>query len=156
MNKILYSVVVLAALASCAEQYTESYNIQGSSSVSVLDGSKLYLKALMDDEMKDIDSCEVVHGGFGFIGRLDTTRLAMLSIRDGNMPLVIEKGDIRSFDSLLRIMRTLGKLDVLQPLIEEDQLSPSEYYKMVQSSKTTLRKRAAGKLNSNNKEESEW
>ena len=68
----------------------------------------------------------------------------------------IEKGDIRSFDSLLRIMRTLGKLDVLQPLIEEDQLSPSEYYKMVQSSKTTLRKRAAGKLNSNNKEESEW
>lgn len=95
MNKILYSVVVLAALASCAEQYTESYNIQGSSSVSVLDGSKLYLKALMDDEMKDIDSCEVVHGGFGFIGRLDTTRLAMLSIRDGNMPLVIEKGDIR-------------------------------------------------------------
>ena len=95
MNKILYSVVVLAALASCAEQYTESYNIQGSSSVSVLDGSKLYLKALMDDEMKNIDSCEVVHGGFGFIGRLDTTRLAMLSIRDGNMPLVIEKGDIR-------------------------------------------------------------
>ena len=68
----------------------------------------------------------------------------------------IEKGDIRSFDSLLRIMRTLGKLDVLQPLIEEDQLSPSEYYKMVQSAKTTLRKRAAGKLNSNNKEESEW
>ena len=68
----------------------------------------------------------------------------------------IEKGDIRSFDSFLRIMRTLGKLDVLQPLIEEDQLSPSEYYKMVQSSKATQRKRAAGKLNSNNKEQSEW
>lgn len=95
MSKILYSVVVLAALASCAEQYTESYNIQGSSSVSVLDGSKLYLKAMMGDEMKDIDSCEVVHGGFGFIGRLDTTRIALLSIRDGGMPLVIEKGDIR-------------------------------------------------------------
>ena len=68
----------------------------------------------------------------------------------------IEKGDIRSFDSLLRIMRTLGKLDVLQPLIEENLLSPNEYYKMVQSSKTKQRKRAAGKLNSNNKEESEW
>ena len=68
----------------------------------------------------------------------------------------IEKGEIGSFDSFLRIMRTLGKLDVLQPLIEEDQLSPSEYYKMVQSSKATQRKRAAGKLNSNNKEQSEW
>ena len=68
----------------------------------------------------------------------------------------IEKGDIRSFDSLLRIMRTLGQLDVLQPLIEEEQLSPSEYYKMVQSSKATKRKRAVGKLNNNNMEESEW
>ena len=91
MNKILYMFVLVAAVSSCAS----SYNVQGSSSISALDGSKLYLKALMDDEMKDIDSCEVVHGGFGFIGRLDTTRLAMLSIRDGNMPLVIEKGDIR-------------------------------------------------------------
>ena len=94
MSKILCSVVVLAALVSCAEQYTESYNIQGSSSVSVLDGSKLYLKTMMGDELKDIDSCEVVHGGFGFIGRFDTTRIGMLSIRDGGMPLVIEKGDI--------------------------------------------------------------
>lgn len=68
----------------------------------------------------------------------------------------IEKGNIRSFDSLLRIMRTLGKLDVLQPLIEEEQMSPSEYYKMVQSSKTMQRKRAVGKLNGNKKEESEW
>ena len=95
MSKYLYSVVVLAALVSCAEQFTESYNIQGSSSVSVLDGSKLYLKTMMGDEMKSIDSCEVVHGGFGFVGSFDTTRIAMLSIRDGGMPLVIEKGDIR-------------------------------------------------------------
>ena len=94
MNKILYSVMVVAALASCAEQFTESYNIKGSSSVSVLDGSKLYLKTMMGEELTDIDSCEVVHGSFGFTGKLDTTRLAMLSVRDGGMPLVIEKGDI--------------------------------------------------------------
>ena len=68
----------------------------------------------------------------------------------------IEKGNIRSFDSLLRIMRTLGKLDVLQPLIEDEQLSPSEYYEMVKSSKTMQRKRAVGRLNSKNTEESEW
>ena len=68
----------------------------------------------------------------------------------------IEKGEIRSFDSLLRLLRTLGKLDILQPLVEEEQLSPNEYFQLVQSSKTNLRKRAAGKLNEKHQEESEW
>lgn len=68
----------------------------------------------------------------------------------------IEKGEIRSFDSLLRLLRTLGKLDVLQPLVEEEQLSPNEYFQLVQSSKTNPRKRAAGKLNEKHQEESEW
>ena len=68
----------------------------------------------------------------------------------------IEKGEIGSFDSLLRVLRTLGKLDVLLPLVEEEQLSPSEYYNMVQSSKTHQRKRAAGQLNNIKEEESEW
>ena len=44
----------------------------------------------------------------------------------------IEKGEIGSFDSLLRVLRTLGKLDVLLPLVEEEQLSPSEYFELVQ------------------------
>ncbi len=95
MYKILCSVIVLAALTSCTEQYVESYNIQGSSSVSVLDGSKLYLKVLTDGELKDIDSCEVVHGGFGFTGKLDTMRIAMLTVGESGMPLVMEKGDIK-------------------------------------------------------------
>lgn len=95
-NKILYIAFVVATLVTaCAEQYSESYNIQGTSSVSVLDGSKLYLKVLTAGELKDIDSCEVVHGGFGFSGQFDSIRLAMLSIRDGGMPIVIEKGDIK-------------------------------------------------------------
>ena len=56
----------------------------------------------------------------------------------------IEKGEIGSFDSLLRVLRTLGKLDVLQPLVDEEQLSPSEYYELVQSIKTKhQRKRAS-------------
>ncbi len=94
-NKVIYAVLtVVVMVTACAEQTTELYNIQGSSSVSVLDGSKLYLKVLMGDEMKDIDSCEVVHGDFGFSGQLDSTRLALLAIRDGGMPIVIEKGDI--------------------------------------------------------------
>lgn len=32
----------------------------------------------------------------------------------------IEKGEIGSFDSLLRLLRTLGLLDALQPLIVEE------------------------------------
>lgn len=68
----------------------------------------------------------------------------------------IEKGEIGSFDALLRLLRTLGKLDVLLPLVEEEQLSPNEYYQLVRSSKTRQRKRAAGKLNEKHKEESTW
>ena len=68
----------------------------------------------------------------------------------------IEKGEIRSFDSLLRLLRTLGKLDTLQQLVEEEQMSPSEYYNLVQSSKTNKRKRAAGRINQKQMEDSEW
>ena len=81
------------------------------------------------------------------------------NIKTANIPSSvkkIEKGEIRSFDSLLRLLRTLGKLDVLQSLVEEEQLSPNEYYQLVQSSKTNQRKRAVGKLNAKYKEESEW
>ena len=44
------------------------------------------------------------------------------------------------------------------PLIEEDQLTPSEYYELQHSQgKRHQRKRAAGRLNHNhNKEESTW
>ena len=68
----------------------------------------------------------------------------------------IEKGEIGSFDSLLRMLRTLGKLDVLLPLVEEEQLSPSEYYELVQKTSAHLRKRAAGKSTKKDKEEQVW
>ena len=67
----------------------------------------------------------------------------------------IEKGEIGSFDSLLRALRTLGKLDVLMPLVEEEQLSPSEYYELVQKAGAHQRKRAANRSNKV-KEEQTW
>lgn len=67
----------------------------------------------------------------------------------------IEKGSIASFDSFLRILRALGKLNVLQPLIAEEQLSPNEYYEFVNSAHKKVRQRAAGRLNPN-KAEPEW
>ena len=68
----------------------------------------------------------------------------------------IEKGEIGSFDSLLRVLRTLGKLDVLMPLVEEEQLSPSEYYELVNKASKAQRKRAAGKSAKKDKEEQVW
>lgn len=67
----------------------------------------------------------------------------------------VENGAIGSFDTLLRILRTLGMLDSISTLFEEEQLSPSEYYQMVNKAKKQTRKRAVGKLKVN-KEESEW
>ena len=60
----------------------------------------------------------------------------------------IEKGEIGSFDSLLQVLRTLGKLDVLLPLVEEEQLSPSEYYELVHKLHSKQRKRATGQRSS--------
>lgn len=57
----------------------------------------------------------------------------------------MEKGEIGVFDAFLRVLRTLGRLDVLGPLVEELQLSPNEYYEMVQKAGAHRRKRAAGK-----------
>ena len=67
----------------------------------------------------------------------------------------VENGEIGTFDTLLRILRTLGMLESISQLFEEEQLSPSEYYEMVNKAKKQTRKRAVGKLKVN-KEGSEW
>ena len=92
MNKILYASLMVALLTSCAS----SYNVTGSSSMSALDGSKLYLQALKSGEIRNIDSCDVVHGEFHFAGLLDTVRVADLFMDDEVLlPVVLEEGDIQ-------------------------------------------------------------
>ena len=91
MHKILLAFATMALMASCAN----SYNVQGSSSISSLDGSKLYLKAVKNNELKSIDSCDIVHGQFYFNGILDTVRMANLFMDDQSiMPVVLEEGEI--------------------------------------------------------------
>ena len=91
MKNFTYIFLLVALMASCSE----SYVIQGTSSVSRLDGSKLYLKVLKDKNLTDLDSCEVVHGKFHFSGTLDTVQVASLFMDNQSlMPLVVEKGDI--------------------------------------------------------------
>ncbi|MCR5469788.1 MAG: DUF4369 domain-containing protein [Prevotella sp.] len=92
MKRFVYIFAVLAALTSCSE----NYHIQGTSSVALLDGSKLYLKTVKDKKLEAIDSCEVIHGKFSFSGVLDTTILVNLFMDDQPlmMPLVLEQGNI--------------------------------------------------------------
>ncbi len=91
MNKVLLAFAATALMASCAN----SYNVQGSSSISSLDGSKLYLKAVKNNELKNIDSCDIVHGHFHFSGIIDTVRMANLFMDDESiMPVVLEPGEI--------------------------------------------------------------
>lgn len=67
----------------------------------------------------------------------------------------IEKGEIGSFDTFLRVLRTLGKLDVLLPLVEEEPMSPIEYYELMQKVGAHHRKRAARKMQKE-KEAQSW
>ena len=93
MNNTLCALVAVALVASsCAN----SYNVEGSSSVSSLDGSKLYLRTVADNELKSLDSCAVLHGEFHFSGVLDTVRMATLFMdNESLLPVVLEEGDIR-------------------------------------------------------------
>lgn len=92
MIKVFYFLLALAIMTSCAG----SYNIQGSSNVPVLDGKMLYLKSYDGNELKKIDSCDIIHGQFQFSGALDSTQIVTLFMDDESlMPLVLESGDIQ-------------------------------------------------------------
>ncbi|MCR5130561.1 MAG: DUF4369 domain-containing protein [Prevotella sp.] len=91
MNKLFYTLISLLGLASCGT----TYNIQGSSNVSTLDGRMLYLKVLKDNDFKKLDSCDVVHGQFHFSGAFDSVAMASIFMDDESvLPLVLEGGDI--------------------------------------------------------------
>ncbi|MDE7347049.1 MAG: helix-turn-helix domain-containing protein [Muribaculaceae bacterium] len=71
----------------------------------------------------------------------------------------IENGEIGSFDSLMRVLRILGELDIFSPLLKEEDMSPNEYLEFVEANKKKQRKRAKSTSNTNpsfNQEESEW
>ena len=68
----------------------------------------------------------------------------------------IEKGEIKSADALIRTLRTLGLLETIVPLIEEEQISPNEYYEMIHSVSAHKRKRAAANINKKEKVILEW
>ena len=98
-------------LASCSS----SYNITGTSSVQMLDGKKLYLKNVRNDQKENIDSCDVVHGQFKFYGNIDSVRVVNLFIDDIYVtPIVLESGDI--FVKIDNSQTTVGGTELNQEL----------------------------------------
>lgn len=92
MNKIFYAVLAILSLSSCAS----SFNIEGVTNVSNLDGRKLYLKVFADTSFVDLDSCDVLHGRFRFSGSLDSVKVANIFMDDiPALPIVLESGDIK-------------------------------------------------------------
>jgi len=96
IKALLPFFVLLLAFSSCARKY----KIEGTSSVTSLDGKMLFVKVLDHGEWVVLDSAEVVHGMFSMKGRVDTVMMATLYLGDTNiMPLVLEKGSIRIYIS---------------------------------------------------------
>ena len=92
MQRIIFSVISFLFLTSCASEY----QIQGSSSVSRLDGKMLFVKVPQGERMMNVDSAEVVHGFFQMSGVIDSAMIASLYMDEQNiMPLVVEKGNIQ-------------------------------------------------------------
>lgn len=93
MVKTLLTLLgAFTVLTSCMN----SYNIEGSSNVPTLDGRMLFLKVYEGNDMKNIDSCDIVHGQFRFSGNVDSTRIATLFMDDESlMPVVLESGEIQ-------------------------------------------------------------
>lgn len=88
--KKFFGFFLLASLflASCQKR---PY-IQGTTSISDLEGRMLYLKIYADGDLRDIDSTRIVHGKFQFTGDVDSTVMANLFLEDMSlMPIVIDE-----------------------------------------------------------------
>lgn len=78
-------------LTSCDRKY----RIEGSSSVTSLDGKMLFLKALRDGRWVNVDSAEVIHGYFKMQGNADSVMMVTLYMdHEGIMPIVLEDGKV--------------------------------------------------------------
>lgn len=99
--KVISSLALPLAFLSCASEY----QIEGSSSVSRLDGKMLFVKVPHEGTMHNIDSVEVVHGLFKMQGTIDSTMMGSLFMDDQNIvPIVLEKGKIHiDIDSRIKV-----------------------------------------------------
>ena len=70
VNRILPLLLLLVFFTSCARKY----KVEGSSSVTSLDGKMLFLKTLQNGQWVAVDSAEVIHGLFSMKGPVDSVK----------------------------------------------------------------------------------
>lgn len=116
---IIYTLLTLALFTSCAQTYT----IQGSSDLSALDGQKLYLKIYENSELRNVDSCEVIHGQFHFGGVVDSVSMTTLFMDDMSLlPVVLEEGTVTmKLDNMSRKISGTPLNDKLSEFMNEYQ-----------------------------------
>ena len=117
VNRILPFLLLLVLFTSC----NRKYKIEGSSSVTSLDGKMLFLKTLRDGQWVNVDSAEVIHGHFKMKGRADSVMMVTLYMdQEGIMPLVLEDGKIVvSISNTQLIAKGTSLNDKLYEFIEE-------------------------------------
>ena len=81
------TLVCACLFASCADHYL----VDGSTTVHGMEGKMLYLKVYDNQDLRTIDSCNVMHGKFSFRGNVDSTVMANLFLGNQSlMPIVLE------------------------------------------------------------------
>lgn len=87
-----FLLLLVITLSSCGH----SYKVDGTTSVSYMDGKTLYLKVLKNDKWVNMDSAQVVHGTFTMKGSIDSIMVASLYMdNESLMPVVMESGTIK-------------------------------------------------------------
>ncbi|MGL5957897.1 MAG: DUF4369 domain-containing protein [Phocaeicola sp.] len=129
-NQLFILFLSLSLFSSCKNHY----RIEGSSSISLLDGQMLFLKVPVGDEMVKIDSAEVIHGSFSMGGKVDSTVLASLYMDSHNiMPIVLEKGNIvLSIDNVKFSVSGTPLNDILYAYIEKRTAIENELHELKQ------------------------
>lgn len=118
VQKLLPLLLLLLVFTSCARKY----KIEGSSTVSSLDGRMLFIKVLdKEGEWVKVDSAEVIHGLFTMKGSVDSVMMVTLYMdNESIMPMVLEKGNIKVSISNTELKATgTGLNDALYGFIDK-------------------------------------
>lgn len=94
MQKINLYTLLLGTVSLILSSCGASYTIKGTTDGSMNDGQKFFLTTFANNEMKDIDSCDVVHGQFEFHGSTDSVKLGLIVSDEFILPIILEGGEI--------------------------------------------------------------
>ena len=116
VNRILPLLLLLVFFTSCARKY----KVEGSSSVTSLDGKMLFLKTLQNGQWVAVDSAEVIHGLFSMKGPVDSVIMPLV-LEDGKIEVSISNTQLAAKGTLLndRLYEFIEKRNALELQIEE-------------------------------------